>query len=75
MVRTDTVKKAISNAYQVSRGYPGTLFFIVTSNKPTSGNAKCMCDLAEGDVVDKVVDVTNIEDLKVMVTMIRTRLG
>lgn len=75
MLRTDTVKKAICNAYQVSRAYPGTLFFIVTSHKPTGGNAKCMCDLAEGDIVDKIVDVTNYVELKEMVNMIRKRLS
>ncbi|MBS7626738.1 hypothetical protein KEJ51_06860 [Candidatus Bathyarchaeota archaeon] len=74
MLRTDTVKKAICNAYQVSRAYPDTLFFIVTSHKPTEGNAKCMCDLAEGDIVDKIVDVTNFVELKEMVNMIRKRL-
>lgn len=75
MLRTDTVKKAISNAYQVSRAYPGVLFFIVTSHKPTGGNAKCMCDLAEGDIVDKIVDVTSLSELKEMVDMIRKRLS
>ncbi|MBU7027025.1 MAG: hypothetical protein HXS48_08785 [Theionarchaea archaeon] len=34
MLRTDTVKKAISNAYQVSRAFPESLFFIVTSHVP-----------------------------------------
>ena len=74
MLRTDTVKKAICNAYQVSRVYPGTLFFIVTSHKPTKGNAKCICDLAEGDIVSKIVDITNYKELEEMVTMIRKRL-
>ena len=71
MTRTDTVKKAISNAYQVFRVYPDALFFIVTSHKPNSGNAKCMCDLAEGDIVDKIVDVTNIEELSEMISLIQ----
>ncbi len=74
MLRTDTVKKAISNAYQVSKAYPDVLFFIVTSHKPTKGNAKCMCDLAEGDIVDKIVDVTNFAELEEMVKMIREKL-
>jgi len=74
MLRTDTVKKAICNAYQVSRAYPDTLFFIVTSHKPTEGNAKCMCDLAEGDIVHKIVDVTNYLELEEMVNMIKKRL-
>ncbi|MEM2112282.1 MAG: hypothetical protein QXX08_10485 [Candidatus Bathyarchaeia archaeon] len=75
LLRTDTVKKAISNAYQVSRAYPDTLFFIVTSHKPTEGNAKCMCNLAEGDIVDKIVDVTNFSELQVMAEIIRKKLS
>ncbi|MEM3389748.1 MAG: hypothetical protein QW491_10115 [Thermoproteota archaeon] len=75
MLRTDTVKKAICNAYQVSRAYPDALFFIVTSHKPTSGNAKCMCNLAEGDIVDKIVDVTNFSELREMVEMIRGKMS
>jgi len=74
MLRTDTVKKAICNAYQVSRALPDTLFFIVTSHAPTSGNAYCMCKLAEGDIVDKIVDVNKPSDLDEMASMIRERL-
>ncbi len=75
MRRTDTVKKAICNAYQISRALPEALFFIVTSHKPEEGgNAFCMCNLAEGDIVDKIVDVTNEEDLDEMVRMIEERL-
>ncbi len=61
--RTDTIKKGIASAYQFKRIFPNTPFFIVTNVMPVSGNSKCMLDLAEGDVVDKFVDVTNIEDL------------
>ncbi|MEM3827958.1 MAG: hypothetical protein QXP36_01905 [Conexivisphaerales archaeon] len=75
LLRTDTVKKAICNAYQISRAYPDALFFIVTSHKPKEGNAKCMCDLAEGDIVDKIVDVTNYKELEEMVDMIRKKLS
>ncbi|GBC73368.1 hypothetical protein HRbin04_00766 [archaeon HR04] len=74
LLRTDTVKKAICNAYQVSRTYPDTLFFIVTSHKPIAGNAKCICDLAEGDIVDKIVDATNYAELQEMASIIRRRL-
>ncbi|MFB6186096.1 MAG: hypothetical protein ABEI06_05620 [Halobacteriaceae archaeon] len=70
MQRTDTVKKAICNAYQIYRAHPDALFFIVTSHKPERGSAKCMCNLAEGDdekdVVDKVVDVTSKRDMDEM---------
>ena len=74
MTRTDTVKKAICNAYQVSREYPDVMFFIVTSHKPTSGNAKCMCDLAEGDIVNKIVDVTDIRELNEMIAIIKMNI-
>ncbi|MDD3493806.1 MAG: hypothetical protein PHZ19_09965 [Candidatus Thermoplasmatota archaeon] len=75
MVRTDTVKKAISNAYQAKRTVPDALFFIVTSHKPSGGNALCMCTLAEGDIVDKIVDVTNKDDLDRMAKMIRDKIS
>jgi len=75
LLRTDTVKKAICNAYQISRTHSEALFFIVTSHKPKSGNAKCMCDLAEGDIVDKIVDVTNYKELEEMAKMIREKIS
>ena len=74
MLRTDTATKAICNAYQLNRALPGTSFFIVTSHKPKSGNAKCMSDLAEGDIVDKIVDATSKKELDEMVAMIRKKL-
>ncbi len=74
MLRTDTVKKAICNAYQVSRALPDALFFIATSHVPTTGNAYCMCKLAEGDIVDKIIDVSESDDLDEMASMIRKRL-
>lgn len=54
MKRTDTVKKAICNAYQIKRTHPEALFFIVTSHKPKGGSAKCMCDLAKGTLLTKL---------------------
>lgn len=39
------------------------------------GNAKCMCDLAEGDIVDKIVDVTSFFELQEMVEIIRKKLS
>ncbi len=40
--RTDTMKKAISQAYQFKRIFPKIPFYIVTNVKPDGGNAKCM---------------------------------
>lgn len=63
LLRTDTMKKGICQAYQFKRIFPKIPFFIVTNVKPTSGNSACMMSLAEGDIVDKFVDVTNIKKL------------
>lgn len=58
--RTDTMKKAVCQAYQVKAGLgEDTAFFILTSHKPTSGNGKCIYDQAVGDIVDDVVDTTD----------------
>lgn len=58
--RTDTMKKAISQAYQVKSGLGrDTAFFILTSHKPQSGTAECIYDQAIGDIVDDVVDTTD----------------
>lgn len=73
MVRTDTVKKAISNAAQVKFGLSkNVLFIVVTSHKPEKGNAKCMIDLAlESGLFDMVVDITKFDELKEMVSLIK----
>ncbi len=63
LLRTDTMKKGICQAYQFRRIFPKLPFFIVTNVKPTSGNSACMMALAEGDIVDKFVDVTNSKEL------------
>lgn len=58
--RTDTMKKAVCQAYQVKAGLgEDTAFFILTSHKPESGNGKCIYDQAVGDIVDDVVDTTD----------------
>lgn len=64
LIRTDTMKKAISQAYQFKRTYPKIPFFVVSNVVPTSGNGKCMMDLAEGDIIDKFVDVTDKKALE-----------
>ncbi|MCS6768516.1 MAG: hypothetical protein RMJ59_02550 [Candidatus Nitrosocaldus sp.] len=54
---------------------PNILFFVVTSHKPAAGgNAKCMRDLALGDVVDGLIDATDYNELKMMVKIIE-RIG
>ncbi|MFN7105586.1 MAG: hypothetical protein ACK4M3_03260, partial [Pyrobaculum sp.] len=75
MIRTDTVKKALTNAYLVKKTYPGVLFFIVTNHTPNSGSARCMIQKAKGDIVDMIVNITNFSEVNRMVEMIRERLG
>ncbi|RLI74015.1 hypothetical protein DRP04_15155 [Archaeoglobales archaeon] len=77
MMRTDTVKKAISNAAQVKFGLgEDVLFIVVTSHKPTSGNAKCMVDMAlRSGLFDMIVDITKFEELKEMVNKLKERLS
>ena len=69
--RTDTMKKGIAQAYQFKRTFSETPFFIITNVKPTSGNAKCMMDLAEGDIIDKVYDITKPPELKDLVAKLK----
>lgn len=69
--RTDTMKKAIAQAYQFKRTFPSKPFYIVTNVKPTSGNAKCMMNLAEGDIIDKVYDITKPSELKELVEKLK----
>jgi hypothetical protein len=75
--RSDTVKKAICNAYLVKRGAElGKLpknvkFFIVTNVKPSGGTCESMCKLAEGDVVDKIFDIENPKELLELVAQIK----
>lgn len=63
--RTDTTKKAISTAYQFYRAFQNQNipFYLVTNVKPTSGNSKCMLDLADGDIINEIIDITNFNDL------------
>ncbi len=70
--RTDTVKKAISQAYQFKKTFPNVPFYLVTNVVPTQGNAHCMLKLAEGDIIDKVVDVTNPQQFTEFITKLKT---
>jgi len=72
LIRTDTTKKAICNAAQVKYGISMDMpYIIVTSHKPLPNTSSyCMLSLVEGKLVDMVVDVTNINELKKMVRLI-----
>ena len=39
---------------------------------PTKGNALCMMKLAEGDIVDKFIDATNVTSLNNFVRRIKS---
>ena len=71
LVRTDTIKKAIANAYLFKKIHPKLPFFIVTNVLPKSGNSKCMMNVAENDIVSKFIDVTNAQDLRQFVDTIK----
>lgn len=62
MKRSDTVKKAVSLGYQIQQTY-NIPYYILTTNKPTSGSAKKTADIAEGDVIQQLVDVTNSSEV------------
>ena len=62
MKRTDTVKKAVSLGYQIQQTY-NIPYYILTTDKPTSGSAKKTVDIAEGDVIQQLVDVTNPNEI------------
>jgi len=69
--RTDTVKKAIAQAYQFKKAHPKVPFYVVTNVMPDGGNAKCMLNLAEGDLIDKVVDVSDTKQLDAFVEILK----
>lgn len=73
LIRTDTTKKAIANAAQVKYGISMDMpYIIVTSHKPgPDSNSYCMLKLVEGKLVDLIVDVTKLDELKQMADIIR----
>lgn len=74
--RTDTMKKAVCQAYQVKSGLGEDVsFFILTSHKPNSGNAECIYEQAVGDIVDDVVDTTDKEEFDDFARRVRTDLS
>lgn len=72
--RTDTVKKAICQAYQVDRVYPDCLFFLLTSHKPNrETNSKDMLELAEGDIIDGIISIYNKKEIDQMISKIKNQ--
>lgn len=67
--RTDTMKKAVAQAYQIKRGLDQDVeFYILTTHKPESGSGKKLYDLAVGDIIDDVIDVMNPEEMNQFVS-------
>jgi len=75
LIRTDTVKKAVANAAQVKYGISIDMpYIIVTSHKPPQGtNSYCILNLltGPGKLIDMVVDVADISDLKKFADYVR----
>jgi len=62
-MRSDTMKKAVCQAYQVKQIDNDLDFHIITSHKPKSGSAKCLYDMANGDIIDSTVDIQDPNDI------------
>lgn len=63
LIRSDSMKKAVCQAYQADKAYPDIPFYIITSHKPNSGTAKHVADLAEGDIIETIISIQNISAL------------
>lgn len=62
--RSDTMKKAISQAYQVDRGISSDIpFYLFTTHKPKTGVTKTIYELAIGDIITDTVNVTQKEEV------------
>lgn len=78
LMRSDTVKKALANAFLVKRGTElgklpkGTKFFLVTNAIPHKGTTpRCMLDMATGVIVDHICEITVKEDLQSLANSLR----
>lgn len=78
LMRSDTVKKAIANAFLVKRGTElgklpkDTRFFLVTNSIPHKGTtSRCMLDMATGVIIDHIYDITRKEDLESLAKSLR----
>ena len=75
LIRTDTTKKAVANSAQVKYGISQEMpYIIVTSHKPSpNSNSDCILKLLTGPgrLIDMVVDVKNIDELRKLADYIR----
>ena len=64
LMRSDTMKKAVCQAYQVKQINNDLKFHIITSHKPKSGSAKCLYDMANGDIIDSTVSIQDSDNIQ-----------
>lgn len=71
--RSDTVKKAVCQAYQADYGYPDVPFFIVSNSFPDEDSSpSVVLSMAEGDIIDLVVNIKDPEDISNMIKICRS---
>lgn len=71
--RSDTVKKAVCQAYQADYGYPDVPFFIVSNSFPDEGTSPSeVLSMAEDDIVDQTVDISETQDIERMISICRS---
>lgn len=65
--RSDTVKKAVCQSYQATKGYPDTPFFLVSNTLPTEDSSpEKVLEMAQGELIDEVVNATDKNDIQSM---------
>lgn len=70
--RSDTVKKAICQAYQANHGYPEVPFFIVSNSFPDKDTSpKKVLTMAEGDIVNLAVNIKETSEIEKMIQISR----
>lgn len=73
--RSDTVKKAVCQSYQATKGYPDTPFFLVSNTLPTEGSSpEKVLEMAQDELIDEVVNVTDENDVESMFEEINSEI-
>lgn len=71
--RSDTVKKAVCQAYQSNRGYPDVPFVLMSNTLPSTGSSpEKVLSFAEDDLIEEVVDVTDGSQLQTFLESIES---
>lgn len=70
--RSDTVKKAVCQAYQIDQGMTKQIpFYIFTTHTPNTHSTKHLLSLAKGDIISDVIEVTNNGEISEFIQKIR----